>query len=300
MFSVILATALSTTATSTQQWGGCWGQSYCQGYVSCGCCGGCGGCYGSQCSGCWGCRGYGCQGYYGCQCSGWGCQGGYGCQCSGGWGCQGGYGAGWGCQGGCVGGWGYGNLTPQAAYASYGVNPPYLAYSAYGSQIYQGCVGGGAGCYGCYGGWSCYGSPISGTSTVPAPKVVVPSEQAPAPPKEKDMKDDKKPAGKNPLDLGVENRIGNRATIVVVVPEEAKVFIDGMQMKSTKARRVFQTPVLQEGETYFYDIRVDMVRDGKTVSETRRVVINPGQRVAANFDAIAADPARAVAQAEEE
>jgi uncharacterized protein (TIGR03000 family) len=75
MYSVVLATVLTTGSVAPA-----WGH---------GCCGGCYGCWG--CHGCYGCCGgcYGCWGCYGC------CGGCYGC-CGGCWGC-------YGCCGGCYG-----------------------------------------------------------------------------------------------------------------------------------------------------------------------------------------------------
>jgi uncharacterized protein (TIGR03000 family) len=240
----------------------------------------------------------------------------YGCGCYGG-----GYYGGWGMQNY---GFGYGNMAPPAAYAMYGNYPPYVAYSAYGSQIYMGCVGGIGGCYGCYGGWSCYGAPILVTpSTPPAKKYIVPDEGIVPPKEEKkmdldkkedkkidlekndkkidlDKKEDEKGDGKK-VGLQVKNDVmGNWATIVVNVPADAKVFIDGKQMKSKSARRVFQSPMLEEGGTYFYDIRAEVVRDGKTISENRRVILRPGQRIAANFDNIGNSAAAAVAKGDDE
>jgi uncharacterized protein (TIGR03000 family) len=273
MYTAILATVLSTAAAPTQQWGGWGGWGY-------------GGCYG--CYGCYG-GGWGCGGCYGCYGGGWGCGGWGGWGCGGCWGYGGwGWGGGWGGWGGgwgCYGCWG--------GYAAYGVSAPYLAYSAYGPYGFPGCVGCGGGCYGCYGGWSCYGSPIVVTPPAAPPNRKAPSEDV-APPKG-DKKEDKKGI----FNPDVSNA-GSWATIVMQVPVDAKVFIDGVQMKSTSARRVYQTPMLEEGETYFYDIRVELVRDGRTYAETRRVIINPGQRIAANFNELGAAPPAALAQLDEE
>ena len=314
MYSVILATVLATTAGPTQQWGGGFGWNYCQGRSSCSGCGGCQGCYGWQ-------GGYGCQGCYGgCQ----GCSGGWGYQCSGYQGCYGCSGCQgcYGCQGGGYQGWGYGlsygNLSPQAAYAMYGTNGPYQAYSIYGSQMYQGCVGSNAGCYGCYGGWSCFGTPIVVTPAIPTRRIDLPSEnlvppkEVLTPPKEikeekklekiEDKKEEKKNDGgnkKDPLKLEVLNKVGGWATIVMQVPADAKVFIDDQPMTATSTRRVYQTPILEEGETYFYDIRVEVVRAGKTLAESRRVTLTPGQRLAANFEELGSTPP-ALAQNEED
>lgn len=74
-----------------------------------------------------------------------------------------------------------------------------------------------------------------------------------------------------------------RSQLVVELPEDARLFVDGIEMKTTSNRRVFVTPPLQTGRTYFYDLRAEMQRDGQPVAVTGRVVIRPGQNVRAEL-----------------
>jgi uncharacterized protein (TIGR03000 family) len=151
-----------------------------------------------------------------------------------------------------------------------------------------------SGCFGCYGygcyGWGCYGGygypywggywgyPYWGgywggywgaapTTTNPDAPLVARTE------KKSELKKQQRASDAQP-----------RGIVVVDVPDDAKVYLNGKLMRSTSTRRVYQTPVLEEGETYFYDIQVDVVRDGRTMSQSKRVVINPGQRSVARFD----------------
>ncbi|MFO0969428.1 MAG: TIGR03000 domain-containing protein [Gemmataceae bacterium] len=78
-------------------------------------------------------------------------------------------------------------------------------------------------------------------------------------------------------------RLNNRARVVIDVPADAKLYIDGHLMKTTSARRIFQTPDLVAGQTYFYDLKVEVVREGKTLSETQRVLLRPGYSATASF-----------------
>jgi uncharacterized protein (TIGR03000 family) len=71
------------------------------------------------------------------------------------------------------------------------------------------------------------------------------------------------------------------------LPADAKLYVDDHLMKSTSSRRNFHTPELEPGPRYFYDVRIEMVRDGKTVTETRRVVLKAGQEVAVSFTNLA-------------
>ena len=48
-------------------------------------------------------------------------------------------------------------------------------------------------------------------------------------------------------------------------------------------RRTFVSPVLQPGETYFYDLKAEVVRDGERKTETRRVTIRAGQIARVDF-----------------
>lgn len=199
----------------------------------------------NYCSGCFGCAGYGC----------YGCYGGAGC-----------YGS-WGYYGG------YGNYAHPAAYAMYGTY--WYCTGGYGYAPAIACYGG----LGCYGGWSGYGPALPGTVVNPSPATTPTRPQT-----QPKMKFEDAPVPKAPEKMPEEVRNSQpRGTVVVEVPADAKVYIDGKLMRSTSTPRVFHTPPLQADETYFYDIRADVVRDGKTVSQSQRVIINPGQRVLTAF-----------------
>jgi uncharacterized protein (TIGR03000 family) len=167
-------------------------------------------------------------------------------------GCHGG-GYGHGCYGG------YGGYGCHGCFGGYG-----YGHGCWGAGCYGGCVG----AYGCYGGWSCYGgygcsgySPMYG---VPQQRPKTPAgELAPLPRKEKEE---------------------TRARLLVRLPADAQLYIDDNLMKSSSTQRTFITPLLRPGQTYFYDLRADMVRDGKTVSQTRRVLLRPGDAVEASFN----------------
>ena len=53
----------------------------------------------------------------------------------------------------------------------------------------------------------------------------------------------------------------------------------------TSSVRSFNTPPLKADQTYFYNMKMEVVRDGRTVAETRRVNITPGQPVQIDFNA---------------
>jgi len=128
----------------------------------------------------------------------------------------------------------------------------------YGSGYYNGCYGGG--CYGCWG----YG----GAGSDYAPRVMPPADG-------KDKKDDKKDK---------ESAQPDRARLIVEVPADAKLYIDEQLMKSTAAIRSFSTPTLEVGQSYYYDVRVEVVRDGKTYEGSKRVVVRAGEKIRASFN----------------
>ncbi|MCI0464855.1 MAG: TIGR03000 domain-containing protein [Gemmataceae bacterium] len=231
-----------------------------------------------------GCRGWGCHGgysgcYNGCY-NGYGCSGYGGCWCNG----YGGYGGGYGCVGcfangyqGCYSGY---TATGWACYACQGGN---FAGWCYGGGGYGGGMISCHGCYGAYGGCSCYGvSPYHPTMPMypPGPPAGGKEPEKIGPP-------GKKGDGKDGKDG---DEVSNRARLVVELPTDAKLYIDDQQMKTNSARRVFNTPPLELGQTYYYVLRAEVVRDGQTRSETQRVLLRPGQEIRASFSTLDTAP----------
>jgi uncharacterized protein (TIGR03000 family) len=196
--------------------------------------------------------------------------------CCGGYACAGGcYGACYGsCYGGCYGG-----------------------YGGYGCWGCWGCSGGGSGCYGGDGGWGggygVYGghdftpytgySPVLGGVTAPgaagAPGTGTSGDTLPRPKEEKEN-------GKNKdtdKDKDKESMAPNRARLIVELPAGARLYVDDRAMKVTSTRRTFHTPELELGQAYYYELRAEVVRDGKPVTETRRVIVRAGDVVRTRF-----------------
>jgi uncharacterized protein (TIGR03000 family) len=148
--------------------------------------------------------------------------------------------------------------------------------ACYGCGGCYGCYGSCFGCGGCYGG--CYGGLCFGcvgyyggiypsyavTTPVMPPAMSPPAEAAPKP------REDKPTAG-------------STARLTIEVPTGAKLFIDDQLMKGTATKRKFYTPKLEPGQRYYYMVRVEMERDGRTVSEEKKVVLTGGDQIAAEF-----------------
>jgi uncharacterized protein (TIGR03000 family) len=82
---------------------------------------------------------------------------------------------------------------------------------------------------------------------------------------------------------GKETMAPARARLIVELPADAKLYIDDRLMQTPSASRSFRTPELEQGQTYFYDLKTEYVRDGKTVKESRRVILHAGEVVRTKF-----------------
>ena len=71
--------------------------------------------------------------------------------------------------------------------------------------------------------------------------------------------------------------IGTEGTLIVSLPADASLTIDGEATSSTSAQRVFVTPALEPGKEYEYTLKAEVVRDGKPQVATAKVTIRPGE-----------------------
>jgi uncharacterized protein (TIGR03000 family) len=67
------------------------------------------------------------------------------------------------------------------------------------------------------------------------------------------------------------------ATLIVNLPEDATLTIDGEATTSTSAQRVFVSPALEQGKEYEYTLKAQVVRDGKPQIATAKVTVRPGE-----------------------
>jgi uncharacterized protein (TIGR03000 family) len=75
--------------------------------------------------------------------------------------------------------------------------------------------------------------------------------------------------------------------LAIYVPAEAKVFINGLETKSTGSRRQYVSYGLTAGYRYKYEVAAQIVRDGKILEETKTVYLTAGAKegVAFGFNA---------------
>jgi uncharacterized protein (TIGR03000 family) len=74
------------------------------------------------------------------------------------------------------------------------------------------------------------------------------------------------------------------ATMIVSLPADARLFVDGAPTTSTSDRRSLVTPALEFGSTYVYTVRAEVVRDGRTVEQTQQVTVRGGEVSPVRFD----------------
>jgi uncharacterized protein (TIGR03000 family) len=80
----------------------------------------------------------------------------------------------------------------------------------------------------------------------------------------------------------------NTATIIVNVPSQANVTIDGTPTQSTSEVRYFESPTLKAGQTYSYTIEASFQKDGAPVKVSKQVSFSAGKTVRVDFSTGAA------------
>jgi len=142
-----------------------------------------------------------------------------------------------------------------------------------------GCSGGCSGSYGCGGGYGgasygCAGGGCYGGAAYGAP-VVMPSGGVPVAPKAPEKV-------KAPKET--DTMLSAPATILVSLPEDAKLMIDETVTRSTSSTRVFVSPTLDNGKTYSYTLKAEAVRDGQTITASKKVEVRAGEETRVSLE----------------
>jgi uncharacterized protein (TIGR03000 family) len=66
------------------------------------------------------------------------------------------------------------------------------------------------------------------------------------------------------------------ATIVVSLPADATLKVDGVTTRATSQMRTFSTPELPYGESFHYTLTAEIVRDGQTLTTSQEVTVRGG------------------------
>jgi uncharacterized protein (TIGR03000 family) len=63
----------------------------------------------------------------------------------------------------------------------------------------------------------------------------------------------------------------------VTLPADAKLTIGGVPTASTSESRVFESPSLTPGKTFYYELKATVVRDGKPQTVKKEVIVRAGE-----------------------
>ncbi|HTU94099.1 MAG TPA: TIGR03000 domain-containing protein [Gemmataceae bacterium] len=83
------------------------------------------------------------------------------------------------------------------------------------------------------------------------------------------------------------------AHITVRLPADARLTVHGVDCPLTSDTRTFDTPALTPGQEYYYLLEVVVVRDGRTIAQSRRIDFRSGARVTVSFENLEANLASA-------
>jgi uncharacterized protein (TIGR03000 family) len=222
-----------------------------------------------------------------------GCNGGYASCC----GCYGG-GYGYGCYGGCWGGYGgcYGGYGGRYVYGGYGGYGGYAGYGGYGG--YGGYVGYGPSGYGYSAGYM-PGSVVYPATTSGGVESGRTGEQRPGTTgttgtpgtsgrpggvdrgreqrqEEGGVRDSETPRR--------ETRLEVPATLVVHLPAQARLTVDGNPTRSTSSVRTFISPPLPAGNNFYYTLKAEILEGGASRTLTKQVTVRAGQEAGVWFD----------------
>jgi len=74
------------------------------------------------------------------------------------------------------------------------------------------------------------------------------------------------------------------AALVVRLPADARLTIQGSPTISTESVRTFMSPPLDPGKEFEYTLKAQVTRNGKTIERTRTVTVRAGQRDEVTID----------------
>jgi uncharacterized protein (TIGR03000 family) len=72
------------------------------------------------------------------------------------------------------------------------------------------------------------------------------------------------------------------------VPAEAKLYVDGKLAPGSGPERAFYTPPLEAGKKFFYEVKAEVVVNGQTVVEEKKVIVEAGASLTETFPKLVA------------
>jgi uncharacterized protein (TIGR03000 family) len=72
--------------------------------------------------------------------------------------------------------------------------------------------------------------------------------------------------------------------LAVNVPEDARIYVNGQATTSTGSSRQYVSRDLQTGFNYTYEVRAEVVRDGRAIEQVKKVDLRAGETANLAFD----------------
>jgi uncharacterized protein (TIGR03000 family) len=73
------------------------------------------------------------------------------------------------------------------------------------------------------------------------------------------------------------------ARLTIELPADAKLYVDGVLTTGEGSTRNFHTPDLPNGQSFYYDLKAVLMIDGKTVTDTKTVIVKSGDALSEEF-----------------
>jgi len=89
-----------------------------------------------------------------------------------------------------------------------------------------------------------------------------------------------------PLAVRAADMVANRATLVVEVPADARLYINNRMMRGTGAIRTFASPVLESGRNYTYKLVAEVGPKNRTTTISEQVTVRAGQTTRARLASV--------------
>jgi uncharacterized protein (TIGR03000 family) len=72
---------------------------------------------------------------------------------------------------------------------------------------------------------------------------------------------------------------GSQASVTIQIPEGGTLSVQGKTVAMESNSKTFQTPTLDRAQTYAYEMKVSVNKDGKEFMASKRVLIRAGETV---------------------
>ena len=112
---------------------------------------------------------------------------------------------------------------------------------------------------------------------------------------EKELKDKEKlekPKSKNDKKEDLQSAAPAPATMVVTLPADARLSVQGEAISSASTSRVLVSPNLERGKAFVYTIQAEIVRDGWWMTQSQQVTVRGGETTYVPFRFATNDLAR--------